>query len=205
MTELPAEPATPGEPQLQATRLPALARYWWLTAVRGLVALTLTLAVVVAGRGASRLVTFLGLYWMVGGLVTLRFALAVRPRRGARLGLVAGMAAVAGALLVLLRDRLAGLVQPDLLVELLGISALLTGVLRVLGGFAVERQLGRRWTIGGVVLGTLEAALGGLLLLSTDVDPDVLRPVAASWGVVSGTLLTAEGLRLRRFARTFRS
>lgn len=193
----------PGDPQLEATRLPALARYWWLTAVRGLVALTLAVAVVVAGRGTSRLVTFLGLYWMVGGLVTLRFALAVRPRRGARLGLVAGMAAVAGALLVLLRDRLAGLVQSDLLVELLGVSAVLTGVLRVLGGFAAERQLGRRWTIGGVVLGALEAAIGGLLLLSTEVDPDVLWPVAAAWGVASGTLLTAEGLRLRRFARTF--
>jgi uncharacterized membrane protein HdeD (DUF308 family) len=201
--ELPAEPAM-GEPQVEAPRLPALARYWWLTAVRGLVALALAFAVVVAGRGAARLVTFLGLYWMAGGLITLRFALAIRPRRGARLGLVAGMAAVVGALLVLLRERLAGLVQPDLLVELLGVSAVLTGVLRVLGGFAAERRFGRRWTVGGVVLGMLEAALGGLLLLSIEVDPDVLWPAAAAWGVASGTLLMAEGLRLRRVVRTFR-
>jgi uncharacterized membrane protein HdeD (DUF308 family) len=194
----------PGEPRLETTRLPALARYWWLTAVRGLVALTLAVAVVVAGRGAARLVTFLGLYWMAGGLITLRFALAVRPRRGARLGLIAGLAAVAGALLVLLRERLAGLIHPDLLVELVGVSAVLTGVLRVLGGFAAERRFGRRWTIGGVVLGTVEAALGGLLLLSAEVDPDVLWPVAAAWGVASGTLLMAEGLRLRRLTRTFR-
>jgi uncharacterized membrane protein HdeD (DUF308 family) len=80
--ELPAEPAMPGEPRLEATRLPVLARYWWLTAVGGLVALTLAVAVVVAGRGTDRLVTFLGLYWMAGGLITLRFALAVRPRVG---------------------------------------------------------------------------------------------------------------------------
>ena len=202
--ELPAEPAMPGEPQLGAPRLPALARYWWLTAVRGLVALTLALAIVVAGRGTDRLVSFLGLYWMAGGLITLRFALAVRPRRGARLGLVAGIAAVVGAILVLLRHGLAGLVEPDLLVEVLGVSAVLTGVLRVLGGFAVERQLGRRWTIGGVVLGTLEAALGVLLLLSTEIQPDAIWPVAAAWGVASGSLLMAEGLRLRRLARTFR-
>jgi uncharacterized membrane protein HdeD (DUF308 family) len=203
--ELPAEPATPGEPQLEAPRLPALARYWWLTAVRGLVALTLALAIVVAGRGTDRLVTFLGLYWMAGGLLTLRFALAVRPRRGARLGLVAGMAAVVGALLVLLRHGLAGLVHPDLLVELLGVAAVLTGALRVLGGFAAEKRLGRRWTIGEVVLGVLEAGLGVLLLLSTEVRPEVIGPVAAAWGVVSGSLLLAEGLRLRRLARTFRA
>jgi uncharacterized membrane protein HdeD (DUF308 family) len=189
--ELPAE---------QGTRLPAIARYWWLTAVRGLVALTLALAIVVAGRGTARLVTFLGLYWMAGGLITLRFALAIRPRRGARLGL----AAVVGAVLVLLREELSGLVHPDLLVELVGCSAVLTGLLRVLGGFAAEKRLGRRWTLGGIVLGTLEAALGGMLLLSADVDPELLAPVAAAWGVASGTLLLAEGLRLRRFARTWR-
>lgn len=67
--------------------------------------------------------TFLGLYWMAGALITLRFALAIRPRREAGLGLVAGMAAVVGALLVLLRHELAGLVHPDLLVRLLGVSA----------------------------------------------------------------------------------
>lgn len=53
------------------------------------------------------------------------------------------------------------------------------------------------------MLGTLEAALGGVLLLSTEVDPDVLVPVAAAWGVVSGILLLAEGLRLRRLVRTW--
>jgi uncharacterized membrane protein HdeD (DUF308 family) len=203
--ELPAEPAPPGSPSLKGTRPPTLARYWWLTALRGLVALTLALAVVVAGRGTSRLVTFLGLYWMAGGLITLRFALGIRPRRGTRLGRVAGLVAVVGALLVLLRHGLSGLVDPDLLVQLLGVSAALTGLLRVLGGFAAEKRLGRRWTIGGIVLGTLEAALGGVLLLSTEVDPDVLWPVAAAWGVVSGTVLLAEGLQQRRFAGTWRS
>jgi hypothetical protein len=84
------------------------------------------------------------------------------------------MTAVVGAVLVLLRDGLAGLVHPDLLVRLLGDSALLTGLLRILGGFAAERRLGRRWTLGGMVLGTLEAVLGGVALLSADVDPEVL-------------------------------
>ncbi len=95
-------------------------------------------AVIVAGRGTARLLTFLGLYWMVGGLITLRFALAIRPRRGTRLAVVAGMAAVVGAVIVLLRDLLDGLVDEDLLVGLLGVSAVLTGLLRVLGGFAAE-------------------------------------------------------------------
>jgi uncharacterized membrane protein HdeD (DUF308 family) len=191
-------------PSGKETRLPAIARYWWLTALRGLVALTLALAITVAGRSTARLVTFLALFWMTGGLITLRFALAIRPRPGFRLGLAAAIAAVVGAVLVLLRDRLSGRIEPDVFIGLLGVSAVLTGLLRILGGFAAEERLGRRWTLGGIVLGTLEVALGALLLLTNQVDPGLLVPIAAAWGAVSGILLLAQGLRLRRFARTWR-
>ena len=200
----PPEPTDQGTASMDGTRLPAIARYWWVTALRGLVALTLALAITVAGRSSARLVTFLALFWLTGGLITLRFALAIRPRPGFRLGLAAATAAVVGAVLVLLRDRLSGVVDPDVFIVLLGISAVLTGLLRILGGFAAEERLGRRWTLGGIVLGTLELGLGALLLLTHGVDPDLLVPFVAAWGAVSGILLLAQGLRLRRLTRTWR-
>ena len=187
------------------TRLPAIARFWWLTALRGLVALLLALAIAVAGRTTGRLITFLALFWMTGGLITLRFALAIRPRPGFRLGLTAASAAVVGAALLLLRDRLSGLVDPDMLTRLLGVSAVLTGLLRMLGGFAAEERLGRRWTLGGVVLGTLEVAFGALLFLTSEVDPGLLAPIAAAWGAVSGTLLLAQAARLRSLAHAWQA
>jgi hypothetical protein len=55
------------------------------------------------------------------------------------------------------------------------------------------------------VLGTLEIALGGVLLLSMEVNADGLVPVAAGWGLAGGSLLLAEGLRLRRLVRTLRA
>jgi hypothetical protein len=54
------------------TQLPAIARYWWLTALRGIVALALALAITVGGRNTGRIITFLALFWMTGGLITLR-------------------------------------------------------------------------------------------------------------------------------------
>jgi uncharacterized membrane protein HdeD (DUF308 family) len=99
-----------------------------------------------------------------------------------------------GAALVAVRNRFSGLVDPEVLIELLGFSAGLTGLLRVVGGFATQERFGRRWTLGGIVLGTLELAFGSLLLLTSRVDPDLLLPIAATWGTVSGTLLLAEGL-----------
>ena len=200
----PPEPTDQGTARRDGTRLPAMARYWWLTALRGLVALLLALAIAVAGRSTARLVSFLALFWMTGGLLTLRFALAIRPRPGFRLGLAAATAAVVGAGLVLLRDRLSGVVDPEVFVGVLGISAVLTGLLRILGGFAAEERVGRRWTLGGIVLGTLELALGALLLLTSGVDADLLAPIVAAWGAVSGVLLLTQGLGLRRVARTWR-
>ena len=88
------------------------------------------LAIAVARRSPARLVSFLALFWMTGGLLMLRFALAIGPRPGFRLGLAAAIAAVVGAGLVLLRDRLSGLVAPEVFVGLLGIAAVLTGLLR---------------------------------------------------------------------------
>ena len=131
------------------TQLPAIARYWWLTTLRGIVALALASAITVGSRNTGRIITFLALFWMTGGLITLRFALAIRPRPGFPLGLAAATAAVVGAVLVLLRDRLSGIVDPNVFVGLLGISAVLTGLLRILGGFAAEERVGRRWTLGG--------------------------------------------------------
>jgi uncharacterized membrane protein HdeD (DUF308 family) len=93
----------------------------------------------------------------------------------------------------------------DLLVGLLGVAAVLTGLLRILGGFAAEDRLGRRWTLGAFVLGALELVLGALLLVRGEVDPDLLAAVVAAWGVVSGVLLLAEGRRLRRFARDWQA
>jgi hypothetical protein len=201
MSTQPDPPEPPAQAPLGAGRpLPAIARYWWLTALRGLVALAIT----VGGRNTGRIVTFLALFWMTGGLITLRFALAIRPRPGFRLGLAAAIAAVLGAVLVLLRERLSGVVDPDVFVGLLGISAVLTGLLRILGGFAAEERVGHRWTLGGIVLGTLELGLGALLLLTSEVDPDLLVPIGAAWGAVSGILLLAQGLGLRRVARTWR-
>src|SRR4029453_14800875 len=114
--------ADPPEPPAQATSgagrpLPAMARYWWLTALRGVIALTLALAITVGGRNTGRLITFLALFWMTGGCITLRFALGIRPRPGFRLGLAAAIAAVVGAVLVLLRERLSGVVDPEVFVR----------------------------------------------------------------------------------------
>ena len=173
------------------------ARFWWIAVLRGAFGLFLGAAALVSQGDRTMLANFIGLYWLLGGLLTLRWALTVRWRRGSHLGLVAGTVGIIGASLVLLRRQLEHVVASGILIDALAISAVLTGTLRLLGAFEVERRTGRRWTFGGLALGSVEVILGLVLFLAREGNLRVVTIVAVVWGFVGGSLLLMEGLRLR--------
>lgn len=183
------------------TPLPRRAYYLFL--VRGGIALALGVALLFAGSSGSRLVTFVGVYWIVAAVITLRWVGAHRVARGRRLGLLAGATGLAAGVAVALHEPLAGLVGEELLLDLLGLSAVATGLLRLFGRFhddqlAVERPR-RRYRI---VAGSLDVLLG-LALLTTDVHSAAdVRIALGVWGLATGTLLLMDALVLRRVART---
>lgn len=176
-------------------------RFWWVAVLRGAFGLLLGAAALVSQGDRTMLANFIGLYWLLGGLLTLRWALTVRWRRGSHLGLVAGTVGVIAASLVLLRRQLEHVVSPGTLLDVLGISAVLTGTLRLLGAFEVERRTGRRWTFGGLALGSVEVVLGLVLFFAREGNLQVVTIVAVVWGFVGGSLLLIEGFRLRRLLR----
>ena len=176
---------------------------WWLTLARGLVALCLGGALLVAGAGQSRLATFIGIYWLLGSVLTIRWVLRSREVPGRRLGaLVAGVGAVT-AVALLARRPLDDVVGTGVLIDLVGAGAIATGTMRMLGGFRedqlTEERPRRR---NSVLVGALDVGLGIALILSSDSTSTWVRFLAAAWGLVGGTLLLADALRLRRFART---
>jgi uncharacterized membrane protein HdeD (DUF308 family) len=167
--------------------------------VRGAVALVLGTAMILAGGSRPAIATFIGAYWLLGGLLTARLALAIRWNRGSRLGLAAGaFGVVAALLLLLLRERFGSIVDPDALLTLLGVSAILMGLLRVLGAFELQQRTGRRWTFGGFALGSVEIVLGLALLATNATEARAVHVAAAAWALIGGALLLVEGLRLRR-------
>ena len=180
------------------------ARLWWIPVVRGALSLLLGSALLVGQGDRAMLANFVGVYWLFSGLLTLRWALTVRWRRGSRIGLAAGSVSVAAAVLVLFRHELQHVVSSDTLINMLGIAIVLIGCLRLLGAFEIKRETGHRWTFGGLALGSVEMGLGLILLFSRG-DLQALAAVLAVWGLVGGSLLLIEGFRLRRFARMGRA
>jgi uncharacterized membrane protein HdeD (DUF308 family) len=141
-------------------------------------------------------------HWLLVGLLTIRWVITIRWRRGSQIGLLAGSVSVIAALLVLFREQLQDTVSADTLIDVLGAAVLLTGGLRLLGAFEVERRTGRRWTFGGLALGSTEVVLGVILFFVDQGDVHVITIALAAWGLVGGGLLLIEGVRLHQAWRT---
>jgi uncharacterized membrane protein HdeD (DUF308 family) len=179
------------------------ARAWRLALARGLVALCLGGALLVAGAGQSRLATFIGIYWLLGSVLTIRWVMQSRGVPGRRMGaLAAGIGAVT-ALALLARGPIDHVVGTGALLDLVGGGAIATGVMRMLGGFRDDEEADERPRKRTTVLvGALDVGLGIALIVTSDSTSTWVRFLAAAWGLVAGTLLLIDALRLRRFART---
>lgn len=74
----------------------------------------------------------------------------------------------------------------------------LTGTLRLVGAFEVERRTGRWWTYTGLALGSVEIVLGAIALLAGLGNLRLVTTALAAWGLIGGTLLLLEGFKIRR-------
>ena len=196
------EPETlPGGAGAAQEAVGAAVRYWWISVLRGGLALLLGIGALISEASDQLLVNYIALYWLLGGLLTIRWALGVRWRAGSRLGLAAGLLATAMGLVLIARHRLEDIVSPEALIGAVAVTTMATGCLRIVGAFEVEERTGHRWTIGGMILGSVEVVLGVILLLVRNTQGSTVRLTIGIWGLVAGSLLLAQGFRMLQARR----
>lgn len=196
------EPETlPGGAGAAQEAVGAAVRYWWISVLRGGLALLLGIGALISEASDQLLVNYIALYWLLGGLLTIRWALGVRWRAGSRLGLAAGLLATAMGLVLMARHRLEDIVSPEALIGAVAVTTMATGCLRIVGAFEVEERTGHRWTIGGMILGSVEVVLGVILLLVRNTQGSTVRLTIGIWGLVAGSLLLAQGFRMLQARR----
>ena len=128
----------------------------WITLVRGVMAIALGLALALHhDRAPAALANFMGIYWILNGMVTVQAGRAVEGRRR-RIALVAGVIGVVTGAVVLLVDVDATFLQ----LAILGVVIALTGVVHLLGGFELADVSGRRWRPGVPLGDSFELGLG---------------------------------------------
>jgi uncharacterized membrane protein HdeD (DUF308 family) len=169
---------------MMATAVQATPRsdVWWLFLLQGIAAILLGLLLLTApGATMLGLVTFLGFYWLITGVLAL-VRVFVDHSIPWIWSLLIGIVGVLAGLFVLNHPLLAAIAVPTALVIILGVQGLVMGVFEIVGGF----------TGGGVasfILGVINVLVGVLLLAA---------PVAAALAVpfVFGVLLLVQGVAL---------
>jgi uncharacterized membrane protein HdeD (DUF308 family) len=174
---------------------------WWLLLLRAGIALLLGLVVLTSGASRASLGNFIGIYWLLGSVLTLRWMLANRRQGRNGLVLVAALVGMVAGVIVLLRFLLEDVISTDRAMAILGVSAILTGLLRLFGGFRDDRMVnGRPRRSHRAAQGVLELMLGAVLIIAYQWT----RPVAivvGLWALVGGTVLLGDALALRRMHR----
>lgn len=165
-----------------------------LLVVRGVLGLALGIALLLTGGGSHRLLGFMGVYWLLSGIVTLRFVALLPPPRPRR-GLFAGLVGLAAGTITIVARAFFPDEAESLVSMLLGTAIALTGIAHLTGGFELEPT--GRWH-PGVPMGILEVLLGAILLASpVEHGPGVVW-LAAAWALIGGVVLVGDGVRLRR-------
>ena len=176
---------------------------FWVTLVRGILAITLGLALLIQPvKVHSFLITSMGIFWLVSGVMSIRWGLSGRRARG--LPLLAGVVGVLAGLAAITRrfELLDGVFSDTLAITVLGVAILLTGLMHMLGGFRTDQDATRQLSRLSILLGLFEVVLGGALVLEP-LDQGVVIYVGASiWAIVGGTILVSDALRLHSKMRT---
>jgi uncharacterized membrane protein HdeD (DUF308 family) len=164
----------------------------WVTLIRGVMAIALGLALAVHhDRAPAALANFMGFYWILNGMVTVRAGMTIEGRRRRIALLAGGIGIVTGAVVLLVN------VDTTFLLSILGVVIALTGVVHLTGGFELADVSGRGWR-PGLPLGILEVGLGTTLVLTSGVSGSVSTWLASAWALLGGIVLVTDALAVRR-------
>ena len=153
---------------------------WWLFLLQGIAGVLLGLMLITApGETLVALVTFLGFYWLITGVLSLVQVFVDRSVPWIW-SLLSGLLGIAAGIIVLKHPLLAALTVPTLIVIILGVEALIMGGVQIIAGF-------KGGGIGSFILAVVNIFIG-LLLLSSSATAAIAVPL------VFGMILLVQGV-----------
>jgi uncharacterized membrane protein HdeD (DUF308 family) len=176
----------------------------WFTIARGCLALLLGITLLLQREGTSEsLATFMGLYWLTGGILALTFHREIRQAGARRMPIVAGVFGVTAGSALLIRSFL--LKEPPSEEEtftLIGLLIAVTGLTNLISGARTGTDIARRWDRTSLTLGLLEVLLGVGLVVRGPAPGPILILATVAWAVTAGVILIGQGVALRRRVMT---
>jgi uncharacterized membrane protein HdeD (DUF308 family) len=167
-----------------------------ITLVRGILAVSLgTILLFQPEKTRPMLANFMGMFWLVSGIISLRWGASGERARG--VAVLAGAIGVLTGIAILTRGLTVEWIRQDILLSILGVVILLTGLLHVFGGFQIGESH-RRFTLTSALLGIFEIVLGIVLIVEPMGRSVFFYLIIGTWAFIGGITLITTALRLRR-------
>ena len=175
----------------------------WFTIARGCLSLFLGLALLLQREGTSEsLATFMGLYWLSGGILALTFHREIRRVGARRMPIVAGIFGItAGSALLIRSFTLKEPPSEEQTFVLIGLLVAVSGLTNLVSGARTGADAERRWNRTSLVLGLLEVFLGAGLIVRGGAPGQVLILATTAWALTAGVVLLGHGIAIRHRAR----
>jgi uncharacterized membrane protein HdeD (DUF308 family) len=172
---------------------------FWITLIRGLLALTLGAALLLyPDRARPMLANFMGMFWLTSGIISIRWGISGERSRG--LPVLAGVVGIVAGLGMLGRHFAPNVAPLDVFLSLLGLVILLTGLLHIYYGMGRgHRERKRSWP--ATILGVFEIVLGLILVFAPMERGPTLLLAAGVWALLGGVILIGDALRMRRLQK----
>ena len=163
--------------------------HWWLVLIQGITAIILGVLLLTRPAGTiATLVLFLGIYWLISGVMTLVSLLWNREQWG--LKLITGIIGIAAGLFIVQNPIVSAFVVPAAYAIVLGILGIVLGIAQI-----IQALRGGGWGIG--VLGVMSAILGFLLVTNPLIGAVSLAWMLAILLIIGGILAIFAAFRLR--------
>jgi uncharacterized membrane protein HdeD (DUF308 family) len=171
-----------------------LARWWWTFILRGILAIAFgVLAIFAPGLGIAVLVGLFAAWALIDGATNLVAGLRSRGRdRGWWLSILEGIVGIVAGVIALLFPVYAA----EALVLIIGVWAIVTGVLEIVAAIRLREQITGELWMG--LAGLASILYGVVLFLFPGVGVLSLVWLIGGFAIVFGVFLVALGWRLRR-------
>jgi len=170
----------------------------WMTFGRGLFATALGIALILWPDVARPfLANFIGAFWLSGGLLSIRWGL--HTEHSKMLTILVGLIGIVAGTSVMGRTLASRWIDPSFIVVMLGIVALLTGLLHISGRMTVRHAPVGDLSRTGVLLGIMEIMLGFILLFGSTAS-SIGYIVSIVWALLGSFALFNDARLMRQEA-----
>ena len=174
---------------------------WWLVLLRGIAAVLLGILLFTNPDAIlSVVIIFLGIYWVVDGIITLLASFTGREEHSNwGWGIFVGIISILAGLAVLSQPVLTAIFTAQFIVSLVGIMIIISGVSSIVTGFRLRKTSGEWMMILGGVLGLI---LGLLLLMNPLFSALVFVNITAIFSIIGGFALIVMAFQVKKLKKT---